>query len=75
MLLLYLVVGAGYLAVLAGGWFGANWAVRGGGAGFLGRILAAVLLLVGFVTVLGGIVGLVYKVVADANAVARQEST
>ncbi|MFA1610379.1 hypothetical protein [Halobellus rubicundus] len=74
MILLYLVVGVGYLALLAGGWAGANWAVRGGGAGVLGRVVAVGLLLAGFVTVLGGVVGLVYKVVADATAAARRSA-
>ncbi|MFD1597641.1 hypothetical protein ACFSBX_01515 [Halobellus rarus] len=72
MLLLYLVVLAGYVAMLLGGWFASGWALRGGGAGFLGQLLAAVCLLAGFVAVLGGLIGFVYKVIADANAVARE---
>lgn len=71
MAILYGVVLAGYVAMLLGGWFAANWAVRGGGAGIVGQLLAAVFLLVGFVAVLGGLIGFVYKVIADANAVAR----
>ncbi|WP_256287905.1 hypothetical protein [Halobellus inordinatus] len=71
MAVLYAVVLAGYVALLLGGWFASNWAIRGGGAGFVGQLLAAVVFLVGFVAVLGGLIGLVYKVIADANDVAR----
>ena len=71
MLLLYLVVLVGYAAMLLGGWFASNWALRGGGAGFVGQFLATIVFLLGFVAVLGGLIGFVYKVIADANAVAR----
>lgn len=71
MLVLYGVVVTGYAASLSAGWFWTNWAVRGGGAGVVGQALAVVLLLAGAVAALGGLVGLVYKVIADANAAAR----
>jgi hypothetical protein len=71
MAVLYGVVLAGYVGLILGGWFGANWALRGGGAGFLGQLLAVALFLAGFVAVLGGLIGLVYKVIADANDAAR----
>lgn len=71
MALLYGVVLAGYIGMILGAWIGASWAMRGGGGGFVGQILSAVLFLGGLVAVLAGIIGLVYKVIADANAVAR----
>ena len=71
MAVLYAVVLAGYVALLLGGWFASNWAIRGGDAGFVGQLLAAIVFLVGFVAVLGGLIGFVYKVIADANDVAR----
>lgn len=71
MAILYVVVIGGYLAVLFGAWFGANWATRGGGAGLIGQLLAAVLFLLGFLAVLAGFIGFVYKIIADANHVAR----
>lgn len=71
MAILYAVVLAGYVGVLFGGWIATSWGVRGGGAGLLGRLLGAALFLAGFVAVLGGLIGFVYKVIADANAVAR----
>ena len=71
MALLYAVVLAGYVAMILGGWFASSWALRGGGAGFVGQILAAALFLAGIVAVLGGLIGFVYKVIADANRVAR----
>jgi uncharacterized membrane protein len=72
MLLLYLVVLAGYVAILLGGWFASGWAVRGGGGGVVGQLLAAVCLLAGFVAVLGGLIGFIYGVIADTNAIARE---
>lgn len=71
MAILYGVVLAGYVGMLLGAWIGTGWAVRGGGGGFVGQILSAVLFLGGVVAVLAGLVGIVYKVIADANAVAR----
>ncbi len=67
MAVLYGVVLVGYIAMLLGGWIGATWALRGGGAGILGQLLAAICFLVGFVAVLAGLVGFLYKVVADAT--------
>lgn len=72
MAVLYAVVVGGWLGMILGSWSAADWALRGGGAGFLGQLVAAVLLLVGFVAVLGGLIGFVYKVIADANDVARR---
>lgn len=71
MLRLYGLVLLGYVALGLGSWFGANWAPRGGGAGLIGQVLGIALAVCGFVIVLGGFVGIVYKVIADANAVAR----
>lgn len=71
MLALYALVLAGYVSLLLGTWFGWNWAVRGGGAGVVGQLLAAAFALVGLVAILGGLVALVYKVIADANDAAR----
>lgn len=71
MAILYGVVLGGYIALLLGGWFGGNWAIRGGGAGLVGQLLAAIFFLVGFIAVLGGLIGFVYKVIADATAVAQ----
>ena len=71
MAILYAVVLAGYVAMILGGWFGSSWALRGGGAGLVGQLLAAVSFLAGLVAVLGGSIGFVYKVIADANSVAR----
>ena len=71
MVVLYAVVVAGYVGLILGGWFGATWALRGGGAGLLGQLLAAGLFLAGFVAALGGLIGFVYKVIADANDAAR----
>jgi hypothetical protein len=71
MAVLYAVVVGGYVGLILGAWFGANWALRGGGAGLVGQLLAAALFLGGFVAILAGLVGLVYKVIADANHVAR----
>ncbi|MFC6871839.1 hypothetical protein [Halobellus marinus] len=69
--ILYAVVLGGYVALLFAGWFASGLALRGGGGGFLGQLLAAGLFLVGFVAVLGGLIGFVYKVIADANRAAR----
>lgn len=71
MLALYGVVLAGYVGLLAGAWLGVNWAVRGGGARGLGRALSVLLLVAGFAAIAAGLVGLVYEVIADANATAR----
>jgi hypothetical protein len=57
--------------VLAGTWVASGLALRGGGGEFVGSVLAAAFIAGGFVIGLGGLVGLVYKVVADAN---RQDS-
>ncbi len=73
MLSLYGVVIIGYVAILVAAWFGTSWAVRGGGAGFIGRLLAATLLLFGVLAVLAGLIGFVYKVIADANHVVRAD--
>ncbi|WP_144901976.1 hypothetical protein [Halobellus captivus] len=72
MILLYAVVLVGYVATLLGGWFASGWALRGGGGGTVGQLLAAVFLLAGIVAALGGLVGVVYKVIADANEVAQR---
>lgn len=71
MAILYIVVIAGYVAILLGGFFASSGAIRGGGAGLVRQVLAAILFLLGFVGVLGGLIGFVYKVIADANDVAR----
>lgn len=71
MALLYGVLLTGYVAILLGGWFSARWAIRGGGAGVIGQLLAVGLFLLGFVAVLGGFIGFVYKVIADANHIAH----
>lgn len=71
MAILYAVVVFGYVAILLGGFFASSGAIRGGGAGLARQLLAAILFLVGFVGVLGGLIGFVYKVIADANDVAR----
>lgn len=71
MAILYGIVLAGYIAILLGGWLWANWAFRGGGAGVIGQLLAAGIFLLGFVTVLSGLIGFIYKVIADANHIAR----
>lgn len=68
---LYALILAGYVSVLVGSWFGWNWAVRGGGAGTVGQLLAAIFVLGGFLAILGGLIALAYKVIADANDVAR----
>lgn len=70
MALLYGVVLAGYVSMIVGAWIGADWAMRGGGGGFVGQVLSAALFLGGVVAVLAGLIGIVYKVIADANAVA-----
>lgn len=70
MAILYGVVLAGYVAMLLGAAFATGLAVRGGGGGLVGQVLAAVFLLGGFVAAFGGVVGFLYKVIADANAVA-----
>lgn len=71
MALLYAVVIAGYVGIILSGWFAANWAIRGGSAAIVGQLLAAVFFLIGFVAILGGLIGFVYKVIADANDIAR----
>jgi hypothetical protein len=71
MAILYAVVIIGYIAIILGGFFASSGAVRGGGAGLVRQVLAAILFLVGFVGVLGGLIGFVYKIIADANHVAR----
>lgn len=71
MAILYGVVLIGYITILLGGWFVAEWAIRGGGAGFIGQLLAGSSFLLGFVAVLGGLIGVIYKVIADANHVAH----
>lgn len=71
MAILYAVVIAGYVAILLGSFLATSGAIRGGGAGLVRQLLAAILFLVGFVSVLGGLIGFVYKVIADANDVAR----
>lgn len=70
MAILYVVVIAGYVSMLLGAWIGADWALRGGGGGFVGQVLSATLFLGGLVAVLAGLIGIVYKVIADANTVA-----
>ena len=70
MLTLYGVVLLGYVALVVGGWLGASWGVRGGGGGLIGQFLGALFVVAGFVAVLGGLVALVYKVIADANEIA-----
>lgn len=67
----YGVVIGGYVALLFGAWFGAKWAARGGGAGLIGQLLAAALFLLGSLAILAGLIGFVYKIIADANHVAR----
>lgn len=71
MAILYAVVLTGYLAFLLGGFFWSSAAIRGGGAGVVRQVLAVILFLAGFVGVLGGFIGFIYKVIADANAIAR----
>lgn len=71
MAILYAVVVVGYVAIILGGFFVSSGAIRGGGAGLVRQLLAAILFLVGFVGVLGGFIGIIYKVIADANDVAR----
>ena len=68
MLLLYGLFLIGYLFLILGAWFSVELAWRGGGAGLIGQLIAALLFLVGFITVLGSLVGFAYKVIADANA-------
>lgn len=70
MAILYAVVLAGYAATVVGGLFAASWAMRGGGAGLIGQLLSALFFIGGFVGVLGGLIGFIYKVIADATAVA-----
>lgn len=70
MAILYGVVLAGYVAMVLGAGFATGLALRGGGGGLVGQILATVLFLAGFVAAFGGVVGFLYKVIADANAVA-----
>lgn len=53
-LVLYGVVLAGYVGLLAGAWFGVHWAVRGGGAGGIGRALSVGFLVAGFAAVVAG---------------------
>ena len=72
MVLLYATVLVGYVGILLGGWFASGLALRGGGGGFLGQLLAAVCFLGGFVALLGGVIGFVYKIIADANHVASR---
>lgn len=67
MAILYGVVLVGYIAMLLGVWIGATWAIRGGGAGIIGQLLAAICFLVGFTAILAGLVGFLYKVIADAT--------
>lgn len=71
---LYCVVVLGYLAVALGAWVGLEWAWRCGGAGAVGQLLGLALSAAGFLAVLGAVVGLLYKVIADANAVGRSQS-
>lgn len=71
MLTLYGVFVGGYVLLIIGTWFGFNWATRGGGGGLVGQLLAALLTLAGFVTILGAVIGFAYKVIADANSRAR----
>ena len=66
MAILYGVVLAGYVVSLFGGWF----AIRrfaGGGFGFVAGLLAPVLFALGFVAILAGLIGIGYKVIADAS--------
>lgn len=71
MAVLYGVLILGYIVVLFGGLVWSRWAFRGGGAGFIGQLLSAGLVLLGFLAILGGFIGFIYKVIADANHVAR----
>ncbi|MFB6252760.1 MAG: hypothetical protein ABEI27_13940 [Halobellus sp.] len=59
---LYVVIGVGYFGFLTGMWFASGLALRGGDGGFVGSVLAG-----GFVILLGGRIGLAYKIIADAD--------
>lgn len=71
MAILYGFVLAGYVAIFVGSFLATSGAIRGGGAGFIRELLAIILIIAGFVGVLGGVIGFVYKIIADANDVAR----
>ncbi len=65
---LYAIIIVGWLALTAGLSFAWDLAVAGGGAGVVGSVLAVVLGVGGLIAVYAGGIGLVYKVIADANA-------
>ena len=67
MALLYVVVLAGYVVTLIGGWFAVRRVVWGGGFRVVAQILAPVLFALGFVGILAGLIGIGYKVIADAT--------
>lgn len=66
MAILYVVILAGYIVNLVGSWFYVRRFV-GGGAGVLARLLAVVLFALGSVAILIGLIGIGYKVIADAT--------
>jgi hypothetical protein len=67
---LYAVIIVGWLALTAGLGYAYDLAVAGGGAGVVGSVLALVLGVGGLIAVYAGGIGLIYKVIADANATA-----
>jgi hypothetical protein len=54
------------VVLVGGGVGGVGWIVAGSGVGTAGRLLGGLLFLVGIVVVLSGMMGVLYKVIADA---------
>lgn len=72
MVVLYATVVLGYITMAIGGGLASGWAVRGGLSGLIGLLLAMVFFFGGFLTVLGGLIAFIYKVIADANKAAQE---
>ncbi len=67
MAILYGVVLVGYVVTLFGGWFAVRRVIWGGGFRFVAEILTPALFAIGFVIILAGLIGIAYKLIADAT--------
>lgn len=67
MLKLYGLILAADVALIIGLFLRSTWAARGGTSGLIGQVLGIILLLIGLLAGVAGLVGLIYKIIADAT--------